>query len=1483
MAKNLPGISSKLPSDVRQFLDRVREFISTTAADFVSRSELESAGVITTDAYGRTLAGAQNEVSQLSPPAPTGVTATGAMTNILVEWDEAAYPNHSYAEIWASGADDLGAAVMVGESTATMFAHAVGTGVTRYYWVRFVSTANVAGPFNAIAGVHGQTSNDPAWMLEVLTGQLSETQLVSELNTRIDLIDALPSVSGSVNARIAAETEARIAALAAEIEDRSVAISNEARQRIDDVQATAESVLRNAIALHNEASLRTGDVATARFELTENLQTGLLAEATARLTLEARVSNTEASVISEQTARADGDTANANSINSLYSQVNDPATGLPSAIAAINAEATSRAEGDLAESSARDILAAQLRGDYTGTDVAMLTSGLLYAEKLARATEDLALAQQITLLSAGAGEQFDWKSIWYFDSGIEGWDGNGAPTASAGWLRPADDGADPYATSPTGIGADGAKYSQMRLRIRKTGAPVWEGFLWWRAAADSTWDTSRRIALTEPTYDVHGIGLITVSPGWTVTVDRVRIDLSTAQSGTDYFEIDWVAIGRPSPGASSAQLLDEQTARANADSSEVSARQSLSAKLTGATDPSSLTLGTLASGLIFDERQARASADGAMSTLITQLRTDVDGNAADITIEQTARSDADSAEVTARQALSAKLTGTNDPSSLTLATLASGLIYDEKNARVTEDSALAYSLSVLSGQVSDNAGAILDEQTARADGDSATASDIRTLYATSRALSFADQQAAEAAIRSALAIDGQRGASDQTVAVLRTEMRTEFSEGISAEATARTLLAAAVDANTAAIQSEQTARADADGAMASDISALQITVSGHTAAISTEQTVRADADSAMASNISALQTTVSGHTAAISSEQTARADADSAMASDITTLQTTVSGHTTSITTQQGSIDGISALYLVKIDNNGVLSGFGLTSDLADGVTPTSRFIASVDEFAIIAPGRTAGQLNSVPFAVLTTAQTINGVTFEPGVYIDGASINVGSIGNLQIGSATIDDEKIINMSAAKITFGFMSGERIELGSLSANRLDTGDLQAGVEIRVGDRLKIHADGWIESYSSPGYSHSADYSRMDSGQFQLYRYVPSVGSVLYNYLSRIETGVAANGSTVTIPGYWKSQPKVIISPASLSIYNPAYATQGQSLDCRITDLVEVTPGGMVWKFTPVASLNLSAYTGLTILSLTSGEISSNSYTSATQTTSPNCTQITPSITIQSQRGNGASQYYLRTVRWRIEYLSGATWIPGSWRSVNMGAQFTAQTDSVSFTFPSQGTWQWRIVYEAFDTDGTVFGAINYTYGTYVVSSVGAGTGWQSGANQWQLFAGYGYGSSQSVTVALASNSAPAGAQIYQVVYSWTLTYSPYYSSSLDSFDGYIRDPLHTGLTHHLTYIGSSAPAATTVSESKTVATSSAPTSMGTFSISGTFGNTGAAWARFSKADVFATVYHRTIVANSVTPGNTYSLNNVSYTLSSSTVLAEGTVNWMATGE
>ena len=64
----------------------------------------------------------------------------------------------------------------------------------------------------------------------------------------------------------------------------------------------------------------------------------------------------------------------------------------------------------------------------------------------------------------------------------------------------------------------------------------------------------------------------------------------------------------------------------------------------------------------------------------------------------------------------------------------------------------------------------------------------------------------------------------------------------------------------------------------------------------------------------------------ISSEQTARADADSAIASDVTSLTTTVGNNTASISSVSSSVNGIEAKYGVEIDNNGSISGFQLLS-----------------------------------------------------------------------------------------------------------------------------------------------------------------------------------------------------------------------------------------------------------------------------------------------------------------------------------------------------------------------------------------------------------------------------------------------------------------------------------------------------------------------------------------------------------------------------
>ena len=217
-------------------------------------------------------------------------------------------------------------------------------------------------------------------------------------------------------------------------------------------------------------------------------------------------------------------------------------------------------------------------------------------------------------------------------------------------------------------------------------------------------------------------------------------------------------------------------------------------------------------------------------------------------------------------------------------------------------------------------------------------------------------------------------------------------------------------------------------------------------------------------------------------------------------------------------------------------------------------------------------------------------------------------------------------------------------------------------------------------------------------------------------------------------------------------------------CHAQSLQEVTPGSGRWQFTAVATLTISANTGTTAISVGSGDISANSWTSSTYTTPANCVSITPSVSVKSQRGNGASQWYYRSIRWRVEYWSGSAWVPLAWRVVNMGAQFNAITDSGEFTFPSAAAWQWRIYAEQYDTDGTVFGAITYEYATD--SRTGSFSN-QSPANPTGALDSP---KTLTVTATFAAYSPPPGWAVYQIDYScsWSLTLG-YGSSSLNSIN------------------------------------------------------------------------------------------------------------------
>lgn len=187
------------------------------------------------------------------PPAPTGLVASGALGNVILTWDNPAYSNHSYTEIWreqvtftgeVADPSIIGNAVKIGTSAGIVGVYVDATGAASdcWYWVKFVSTANVTGAFNAIAGVRGTTSASPAYLMSLLNGAITSSELAASLATPISLITAPSSTAGSVAAQILAEANTRAAAIAAEALARGTAITNEATIRQSATDNLAQSI-----------------------------------------------------------------------------------------------------------------------------------------------------------------------------------------------------------------------------------------------------------------------------------------------------------------------------------------------------------------------------------------------------------------------------------------------------------------------------------------------------------------------------------------------------------------------------------------------------------------------------------------------------------------------------------------------------------------------------------------------------------------------------------------------------------------------------------------------------------------------------------------------------------------------------------------------------------------------------------------------------------------------------------------------------------------------------------------------------------------------------------------------------------------------------------------------------------------------------------------------------------------------------------------
>jgi predicted phage tail protein len=139
------------------------------------------------------------------PPAVSFLTATSLLFGIGLKWGfPAGAEDTQRTEIWYGPNNNLGTATKLADLAYPQSDYAMQSlraGATFFFWARLVDRTGNIGPFYPVVnGVMGQASSEAGPVLDLLTGQLTESQFGQHLLGRIDLIDG--DGPGSVNERL---------------------------------------------------------------------------------------------------------------------------------------------------------------------------------------------------------------------------------------------------------------------------------------------------------------------------------------------------------------------------------------------------------------------------------------------------------------------------------------------------------------------------------------------------------------------------------------------------------------------------------------------------------------------------------------------------------------------------------------------------------------------------------------------------------------------------------------------------------------------------------------------------------------------------------------------------------------------------------------------------------------------------------------------------------------------------------------------------------------------------------------------------------------------------------------------------------------------------------------------------------------------------------------------------------------------------------
>lgn len=185
----LPALPRGLEPTLQRFLQSINDSITGRGSNrLITLDDIVSSGIGDNNNGVLVPSNPNEPVDMTVPPKVTNFGAAGAYMTVTLTWDRVKISNFGFNRIYRADTDDFGLAVAIGTTMADVYTDAVGNNANKFYWVRTVSTAGIEGVISDVA--NAQTAIDVEYMLELLEGQLSTSQLQTALTTRLNKIES---------------------------------------------------------------------------------------------------------------------------------------------------------------------------------------------------------------------------------------------------------------------------------------------------------------------------------------------------------------------------------------------------------------------------------------------------------------------------------------------------------------------------------------------------------------------------------------------------------------------------------------------------------------------------------------------------------------------------------------------------------------------------------------------------------------------------------------------------------------------------------------------------------------------------------------------------------------------------------------------------------------------------------------------------------------------------------------------------------------------------------------------------------------------------------------------------------------------------------------------------------------------------------------------------------------------------------------------